>query len=86
MTRKRSASAAERSLIASANAHKSWSRTVDRSGRTAQARAAFERRFLDEADGDPQRADNLRRAYYKQLAARSLRARRGQATREDDDS
>jgi hypothetical protein len=76
MSRKSSASAAERSLSAAANAHRSWSQTVDRSGRTAPARAAFERRFLEEADGDPQRADSLRRAYYKQLAAQSLRARR----------
>ena len=83
MTRKSSAASAERSLMASANAHRSWSRTVDRAGRTAPARAAFERRFLDEADGDPERADNLRRAYFKQLAARSIRARRGMAKSED---
>jgi len=84
MTRNNSASAAERSLVASANAHKSWSRTADRPGRTAAARAAFERRFLDEADGDPQRAESLRRAYFKQLAARSIRVRRGHAGKEND--
>lgn len=80
-------SSAERRLMSAANAHKSWSQTVDRAGRTAPARAAFERRFLDEADGDPHRAENLRRAYYKRLAARSIRARRkalGQAKSGDD--
>ena len=76
MTRQASAPPAERSLIASAKAHESWARTVDRAGRTASARAAFDRRFLEAADGDPQRAEHLRRAYYKQLAARSVRARR----------
>lgn len=76
MIRQSSTSASERSLIASAKAHESWARTLDRSGRTVSARTAFDRRFLEEADGDPQRADSLRRAYYKQLAARSVRARR----------
>jgi len=76
MTNKSASSDSERRLIASATAHESWARTVDRAGRTATARAAFDRRFLDDADGDPQRAESLRRAYFKQLAARSVRARR----------
>jgi hypothetical protein len=87
MATKKLASPVERSLLASANAHMSWSRTADRAGRTAPARAAFERRFLKEADGDQQRAENLRRAYFKQLAARSIRARRkaqGQSETGDD--
>ena len=87
MAIKKAASPSERSLMASANAHMSWSRTVDRAGRTAPARAAFERRFLEEADGDQQRAESLRRAYFKQLAARSIRVRRkaqGQAATGDD--
>jgi hypothetical protein len=76
MTRRTAPTDSERSLIASASAHESWGRTVDRAGRTATARAAFDRRFLEEAGGDPERAESLRRAYYKQLAARSVRARR----------
>ena len=76
MTSKSASSDSERRLIASAMAHESWARTVDRAARTATARAAFERRFLEDADGDPQRAESLRRAYFKKLAARSVRARR----------
>lgn len=76
MTRRSAHADSERRLIASASAHESWGRTLDRAGRTATARAAFDRRFLEEADGDPRRAESLRRAYYKQLAARSVRARR----------
>jgi hypothetical protein len=85
MTRKTASSDSERRLIASATAHESWGRTLDRAGRTATARAAFDRRFLEEADGDPQRAESLRRAYFKQLAAQSVRARR-QARKSGDDS
>ena len=67
---------AERKLSASIAAHTSWANTLDRSLRTSAARQAFEQRFLDEAGGDPARAESLRRAYYKKLALRSVRSRR----------
>jgi hypothetical protein len=61
----------------------SWGRTVDRTARTAPAREAADARFLAMADGDPKRAQALRRAFYKQLTIKSLRARaRRKAERE----
>jgi hypothetical protein len=57
-------------------AHQSWGLTKDRAGRTAKARAAFDQKFLDEADGDPVRAEHLRKAYYLRLALKSAQARR----------
>jgi hypothetical protein len=66
----------ERTLRAKIAAHESWGRTTDRSARTAKARRAFEDKFLAEADGDPRRAESLRRAYYARLAMLSSRARR----------
>lgn len=59
-----------------ANAHKSWGMTEDRSARTANARAAFQERFLIEAGGDTVRAESLRKSYYATLAAKSAQARR----------
>lgn len=67
---------AERSLIGSLAAHESWARTSDRAARTAPARAALEKRFLDDAEGDPVRAEHLRRAYYRRLALKSAQSRR----------
>lgn len=69
----------ERSLAASIAAHESWAATEDRSARTAPARAALDRKFLAEADGDPQRAEHLRKAYFKRLALKSAKARRARA-------
>lgn len=66
----------DRRLAAQINAHKSWASTADRTARTAPARAALERRFLDRADGDPVRAEHLRSAYYKGLALKSAAVRR----------
>lgn len=66
----------ERSLAASLAAHTSWGRTEDRRARTAPARAALEARFLEEANGDPKRAQNLRTAYFKRLALKSAQSRR----------
>jgi hypothetical protein len=66
----------ERALHARVAAHSSWAATTDRTARTATARAAFERRFLDQADGDPQRAASLRQAYYTRLALKSAVSRR----------
>lgn len=66
----------EASLAASALAHKRWGQTKDRNAATAPGRAAFEQRFLDQADGDPVRAASLRKAYFADLALRSARVRR----------
>ena len=71
-----SLTAAERSLRAQVAAHESWAGTHDRSARTANARSAFEDKFLAQADGDPQRAESLRKAYFARLALRSAKARR----------
>jgi len=66
----------ERVLRARIAAHESWARTSDRSARTAPARAALERRFLEQADGDPVRAEHLRKAHFARLALKSAQARR----------
>ena len=70
------ATPAERSLAGSLAAHESWAQTTDRSARTAAARRALEQKFLDAADGDPVRAESLRKAHYKRLALKSAQARR----------
>ena len=59
---------AEVRLAAQIRAHQSWARTLDR--------AARERQFLEQAGGDPVRAEHLRTAYYKGLALRSAASRR----------
>ena len=51
----------------------------DRTARTAKARKALEDKFLAEADGDPVRAESLRKAYYARLALKSAQARRRRA-------
>ena len=66
-----------RNLAASMAADVSWGKTPDRTARTAPGRAALEQKFLDQADGDPLRAESLRKAHYKRLALKSARARRG---------
>jgi len=68
-------SPAEKSLRGQLAAHTSWANTQDRTARTAKARSAFENRFLEEAGGDPQRAESLRKAFYARLALKSARAR-----------
>jgi len=73
------ASRAERRLAAQVAAHASWAATPDRTARTQPARAALDRRFLDEAGGDAAKADSLRRAYFAKLALASARARRARA-------
>jgi hypothetical protein len=67
---------AETSLRAKIAAHISWANTPDRTARTANARRALEEKFLTEADGDPQRAESLRRAYFARMALKSAQARR----------
>lgn len=70
------ASEFEKSQQHRVNAHRSWANTVDRTKRTAPARAALEAKFLREADGDPKRAKALRKAYYANLVLKSVQARR----------
>lgn len=66
----------ERRLAAFRAAHISWANTDDRTARTAPARAALQAKFLEQADGDPVRAEHLRKAHYARLALASAKARR----------
>ncbi|MCV7005665.1 hypothetical protein [Mycobacterium gordonae] len=66
----------ERSLRAQIAAHDSWARTPDRSARTAKARRALDEKFLSAAEGDPVRAEHLRKAHFARMALRSAQARR----------
>lgn len=73
-----------RALQARLRAHRSWANTSDRAGRTANARAAFNKRFEDQVDPDrvlPERerairAEHARKAYFLELALKSATARR----------
>lgn len=56
-------------------AHLSWAKTENWTARTAKGRQAFEDKFLAEADGDPKRAESLRKAYFLELARKSAQAR-----------
>ena len=67
---------AERRLHAQVAAFHSWAATTDRAARTAKARAALAEKFLAEADGDPVRAEALRRAHYAAMSLKSSVARR----------
>lgn len=67
---------AERRLRASIAAHDSWANTENRSARTAPARRALEEKYLREADGDPVRAEHLRKAHYARLSLKSAQSRR----------
>lgn len=67
---------AELSLRGKLAVETSWANTENRSARTAPGRQAFESRFLEEAGGDPLRAEHLRKAYYLRLALASAKARR----------
>lgn len=66
----------EASLRGRIAAHESWAKTEDRTARTAPARAALERKFLDAAGGDPTRAEHFKKAHYARLALKSAQARR----------
>lgn len=68
--------AEERSLHASVASNTSWANTKDRAARTAAARAARDAKFLEEAGGDPVRAEHLRKAHFSRLALKSHQARR----------
>lgn len=75
----------QRQLIGSIGGHESWSRTVDRTARTALGRRAFLERFERQVDPDgtltpgerAKRAENARRAYFQRLALKSAQVRRG---------
>lgn len=66
----------ERVLRARIAAHESWAHTENRSARTGPARAALDAKFLKQADGDPVRAEHLRKAHFARLALKSAQARR----------
>lgn len=67
---------AERALRARIASHESWAATTDRAARTAPARRALDAKFLTAADGDPVRAEHLRKAHFARLALKSAQARR----------
>ena len=69
----------DRVLRAQLAAHISWANTEDRSGRTAHARKALEDGWLVKANGDPVRAEHLRKAHYARMALKSAQARRRRA-------
>ena len=71
--------ASERTLAATIAAHESWAQTDNRSARTANGRARFEARFLEQAGGDAEKAAHLRKAYFARLALKSAKARRRSA-------
>lgn len=70
-----SMSPSQRIMRARLASHESWAKTTDRTARTAKARRTFEEKFLAEADGDPQRAKSLRKAYFARLTMKSVQAR-----------
>lgn len=74
-------SEAELSLAGRIYSLKSWAQTEDRSARTAPARAARDQRFLDEAGGDPVKADILRRKFFAEIALKSAQVRRANRDR-----
>lgn len=77
---------AERTLRASIAAHTSWGNTLDRTARTASARQGLDAKFLREADGDPKRAESLRRAHFQRMALKSAQARRRRGATNRTDS
>ncbi|WP_326547038.1 hypothetical protein QGN32_02155 [Mycolicibacterium sp. ND9-15] len=74
-------SAPERVLRAQIAAHMSWANTENRTARTANARRALEDKWLAEANGDPMRAEHLRKAFYAKMALKSAQARRRRAAK-----
>jgi hypothetical protein len=64
--------------------HISWANTTDRAARTAPGRAAMDAKFLAEADGDPVRAEHLRKAHYLRMALKSAEARRAKRAPSSD--
>ncbi|WP_280827253.1 hypothetical protein [Mycobacterium sp. OTB74] len=64
-------------------AHHSWAKTVDRTARTAPAREAFRKKFLDQVDPDglmspadrEKAAESARKAFFLDLSKKSQAAR-----------
>jgi hypothetical protein len=83
----RSLTPTERSMRASIAGHVSWANTANPTARTAPARKAFDERFVDQVDPDrtlppaerARRTVSAKKAYFKQLALKSARARRRKA-------
>jgi hypothetical protein len=48
---------------------------IDKPDRAAKAREALAQRFVEQAGGDPVKAERLRRAHYRRLGRRSGRVR-----------
>lgn len=71
-----SRTASERRLVAQIAAYESWARTPNRTARTANARQALDAKFLEQAGGDPVRAESLRKAHFARLALKSAQSRR----------
>jgi hypothetical protein len=65
-----------RQLVGRIGAEQSWANTEDRSARAKPARDALNQRFLNEAGGDPVRAEHLRKAHFLKLALKSAQARK----------
>ena len=53
----------------------SWANTIDRKARTEPGRQAMRDKFLRLADGDVKRAEAMRRAFYMDMALKSIKAR-----------
>jgi hypothetical protein len=75
--------ASDKALAGRIGAHESWSRTVDRRARTANARKAALARFDAEVPAeitDPveraQAAEHARKAYFTRLSLKAVQARR----------
>lgn len=74
----------ERALRAQIAAHESWANTVDRSKRTAPARAALLSKFEHQVDPEgkllpaerAKRAESAKRAHFTRLALKSAQSRR----------
>lgn len=74
----------DRQLNGKIGAHKSWSRTADRTARTAPGTAASMARFERIVDPDgvlpaeerARRAESAKKAYFAELARKSAAARR----------
>ena len=64
------------SMLGRLGAYSKWAQCEDRTAATEPARRGLEQKFLDDADGDPVRAESLRRAYFVRMALRSAQVRR----------
>jgi hypothetical protein len=78
----------QRQMRARLGAHTQWANTVDRTARTATARAGFMERFDRQVDPDrvldpaerAKRAESARTAYFLGLALKSSQARAARKT------